>query len=472
GRAAPRALAGQPHEPADRLGLTGRRAAAHRARGAAVAEIAADDYLDAERLAGVVAAHRARFGPVRGVVHLAALGRPAAAADAASWRRETAATTRSLFALLGLVAADLAAAPAPVAVTAATAMGGDWGRGGCRQGAEMAAGCHGLLRSFEREYPDVRATTVDVDDGEAPADLAAAIAAEFLAPDPTREVGVRGGRRFTNRSVAAPLDERRPGPGTMPEAAWVVVATGGTRGITAEVCQEIAAPGVRFVLVGRGAAAGIEGAGERRRAVEALEARGAVVEVVAADVTDDAVFGAALDDVYRRHGRIDGVLHGAGVIHDQRFELKTLDSFDRIVETKVGGALTLLRHLRPAGLKWVVLFGSVSGRFGNPGQTDYAAANEVLNRLAWTFHRAAPGAHAVTINWGPWRGLGMMSAATLALVEARGIRAIEIPEGRRFVARELALGRPGEAEVVAGNGPWATSGSGAVLTADAAGQLA
>ena len=73
---------------------------------------------------------------------------------------------------------------------------------------------------------------------------------------------------------------------------------------------------------------------------------------------------------------IDGVLHGAGVIHDQRFELKTVESFDRIVETKVGGALTLLRHLRP-GVRWVVLFGSVSGRFGNPGQTDYAAEIEM-----------------------------------------------------------------------------------------------
>jgi NAD(P)-dependent dehydrogenase (short-subunit alcohol dehydrogenase family) len=287
-----------------------------------------------------------------------------------------------------------------------------------------------------------------------------------------RDVGYRDGRRLTTRSLAASLDDRDPAIDAMPEAGWVVLATGGTRGITAEVCQELAAPGVRFVLVGRGAAStGTDGADERRRAVEALEAKGASVEVVAADVTDDAAFGAAIDDVYRRHGRIDGVLHGAGVIHDQRFELKPVESFDRIFETKVGGALTLLRHLRPSGLRWVVLFGSVSGRFGNPGQTDYAAANEVLNRLAWTFRRAAPASHAVTINWGPWRGLGMMSAGTLALVEARGIRAIEIPDGRRFVARELMFGRADEAEVVAGDGPWALSGSGAVLTADSAGQL-
>ncbi|MGE3188894.1 MAG: beta-ketoacyl synthase N-terminal-like domain-containing protein, partial [Vicinamibacterales bacterium] len=83
GREAPRALAGLHLVTADRLGVSGRLAAALRDRGADVAEIAEDDYLDAERLAGVVAAHRARFGPVRGVVHLAALGRPAAAADAA-----------------------------------------------------------------------------------------------------------------------------------------------------------------------------------------------------------------------------------------------------------------------------------------------------------------------------------------------------------------------------------------------------
>ncbi|MFP5378439.1 MAG: KR domain-containing protein, partial [Vicinamibacteria bacterium] len=126
--------------------------------------------------------------------------------------------------------------------------------------------------------------------------------------------------------------------------------------------------------------------------------------------------------------------------------------------TKVGSAETLARHLRPDGLKWVVFFGSVSGRFGNPGQTDYAAANEVLNRLAWRLEHEWPATRVVTINWGPWRGLGMMSDATLALIEARGIPAIDRVAGRRFVAREIVAGTRDEVEVVAGTGPWADSG--------------
>ncbi|MGE3276993.1 MAG: SDR family NAD(P)-dependent oxidoreductase [Vicinamibacterales bacterium] len=447
----------------DRLGVAPHVAEALAARGAEVVRIPEATLLDPPALESAVADARGRHGAVRCVVHLAPLGRPASHDDP-SWRLEGQATTRSLFGLLKLVAGDLANGSGAT-ILAATGMGGDWGRTTCRPGAEMAGGCHGLLRSFEREHPDVRAVTVDLNEAEPIEVLAHAVVAEVLERGALREVGWRAGTRYVNRAEPAPLDDRAPDALALPEAGAVVLATGGTRGITAEICQEIAAPGVRFVLIGRGAPAdGVDpAADERRRAVDGLRARGAEVEVVAADVTDAAAFGAAIEDVYRRHGRIDGVLHGAGVIHDQRFELKTLASFDRIFETKVGGALTLLRHLRPEGLRWVVLFGSVSGRFGNPGQTDYAAANEVLNRLGWTFRRHAPAAHVVTINWGPWRGLGMMSAATLALVEARGIRAIEIPAGRRFVAREIASGFRDEVEVVAGDGPWAHSGSGAVL---------
>jgi len=427
--------------------------------GADVGEIGANDLADGARLAARVARLREQRGPVRGVIHLAPIGRPPAG-SADSWRVELDATTLGLFAVLKSVIGDLTGGPTPAVVLAATAMGGSWGRDGCRPGAEQAAGCHGLLRSLEREYPELTAIVVDVDDTRPAPELAGQLVGEYLAAG-AREVGYRDGRRWVARPIAAPLTHL-PANGRewKPAAGWVVLATGGTRGITAEICDELAAPGVRFVLIGRGTPDGDPTiAAERRRAVDRLLAAGAEVESIPVDVGDDAAFGAVIDDIYRRHGRIDAVLHGAGALNDQRFEQKVAAEFDRVFRAKVGGALTLARHLRADGLRWVVLFGSVSGRFGNIGQTDYAAANEVLNRLAWSMHRRWPATRVVTINWGPWRGVGMAGDALLSLMEARGIHAIEPSEGRRFIIDELRAGGSSDVEIIAGAGPWSASGA-------------
>ncbi len=455
-RSAPRSLHGLHLLIEDRLGVSVLVAQALREAGAIVVSIPAGLSADADRLAAHLADATARAGRVRGLIDLAALGR-AAVEGADDWWPEVAATTGNLFRVLKPAAADLDAGGG--VVVSVTALGGRWGRDPHRPGAELAAGCHGLLRSFAREYPDVRALVVDVDESESPDAIARQVIGEFLSPD-DQEAGWRGGRRFVPVTQAAPIAVSGADAGWRPQAGWVVVATGGARGVTAEVCHELAAPGVRFVLIGRprgdGAAAGDAAEAERDRAVSRLRAAGAEVELLAVDVGDPAAFGQAIDDVYRRYGRIDGVLHGAGVINDQRFELKPESALVPIFRAKVGGAWTLARHLKPEGLRWVVLFGSVSGRFGNPGQTDYAAANEVLNRLAWRMSAAWPDTRVRAINWGPWRGLGMMSESTLALVQARGIHPITPEAGRRFVLDELSAGANGVVEVIAGHGPWAS----------------
>jgi NAD(P)-dependent dehydrogenase (short-subunit alcohol dehydrogenase family) len=233
----------------------------------------------------------------------------------------------------------------------------------------------------------------------------------------------------------------------------VVLVTGGTGGIIGEVCRDLAAPGVRLVLVGRGPA-GDGMSPERRARLDALRAAGAELEYHSVDVRCPKPFGAFIDGLYDRFGRIDAVVHGAGVIDDRRFDTKTAEAFDRIFDTKADSTIVLARHLRPASLRWIVLFGSVSGRFGNRGQADYAAANETLNRVAWSLRRRWPRTRVVAINWGPWRGTGMMGDATLMLLTARGIQPIEVEAGRRFFLDELRLGGLDDVEVVAGGGPW------------------
>jgi acyl transferase domain-containing protein/NADP-dependent 3-hydroxy acid dehydrogenase YdfG len=436
----------------DALGVSPLVAKALADRGVPVAIVTLDDLRDESRLFERVSEWRRQFGPVRGVVHLTPLGRPPMADG--EWEPELNATVRTLFSLLKLAANDLAGSPdggrAFGAVLAATALGGTWGRDRCHAGAEIAGGCHGLLRSFAREYETVRTLVVDLDDRAAPPELAQHVMQEF-ATAADQEVGYREGRRRVPNLVDSPIRPDARVEHWRLESGSVVLATGGTRGITAEVCHAVAGPGVRFVLIGR-PDTGAPNA-ERRQVVDRLTAAGAAVEIIGVDVADAAAFGAVIDDVYRRYGRIDGVLHGAGHIHDQRFELKSTAGYAEVFRAKVGGAFTLARHLKPDTVRWCVFFSSVSGRFGNAGQSDYAAANEILNRLAWSLHRRWGTARVVSINWGPWSGAGMLTASTLALVQSRGFQPIVPEAGRRFAREEIGAGSSADVEVIAGMPP-------------------
>ena len=181
----------------------------------------------------------------------------------------------------------------------------------------------------------------------------------------------------------------------------------------------------------------------------AVRATGAQVDYRAATSATRDAFGALIDDVYTTYGRIDGVIHGAGVIEDRLIADKSPDSLARVLAVKAGAARTLARRLRPESLRFLVLFSSVSGRFGNRGQADYAAASEALAQLANELDRSWPG-RVVAIDWGPWSGTGMVSEALEREFERRGVALIDVEAGSRILADELASGRAGEAELVVG----------------------
>jgi KR domain len=106
----------------------------------------------------------------------------------------------------------------------------------------------------------------------------------------------------------------------------------------------------------------------------------------------------------------------------------------------------------------LVFFSSVAGRFGNRGQSDYAAANEVLNKLAVYLDGQWPG-RVVSMNWGPWLKTGMVSAEVQREFEARGVSLIPPMTGRHLFDQELHYGQKGQVEVILGAGPWGRSSS-------------
>ncbi|MCB0157749.1 MAG: SDR family NAD(P)-dependent oxidoreductase, partial [Caldilineaceae bacterium] len=326
-------------------------------------------------------------------------------------------------------------------------------------------------------------------------ETASLIVAELLADDRAVEVGYPLGMRAVPEIVAAPLPDRPAGRHyPAPAADWVALVTGGARGITAAITRRLVLPGMTVHVVGRtplpapeadelaarrdvqalrehfitqaratGMSATPAALEEQVRAVmrgrelranvAQLEAQGARVEYHALDVRDEAAMQTLLRGIYARFGRLDLVIHGAGVIADRLLADKDPAAFDRVFDTKADSIYLLSRFLQPETLKHVMLFGSVAGRHGNVGQTDYAAANEVLNRFGWWLRSRWPSVHVTTVNWGPWAGVGMAGAAVVDALRARGIMPVEPAAGIRFFMDELVYG-DGASEVIAGDGPW------------------
>jgi NAD(P)-dependent dehydrogenase (short-subunit alcohol dehydrogenase family) len=286
---------------------------------------------------------------------------------------------------------------------------------------------------------------------------------------------------------------RLPGESPLPVSRdSVVLITGGAMGVTAAVAKALAREAApRLILVGRsplpavepettrslrevsalrqhliaemrtsnpqvrpaeieGAVRAIVKAREFHANLEEMKQYGSPVEYQSVDVRDQQRFTALIDDIYTRHGQIDGVIHGAGVIDDKRVANKTWESFERVFTTKVHGALALANSLRPSSLKFLVFFSSVSARLGNAGQIDYCAANEYLNKLAAHLNQRWP-ARVMAVNWGPWEG-GMVSDELRSFYKSEGVELIKLESGARWLLDELRHPGPATPELIVAAG--------------------
>ena len=376
----------------------------------------------------------------------------------------------------------------PGLVASVTALDGRHGNIGDRFNAVQCA-ASGITKSYAFERPDLRCRALDLHPDVVLDETAAAEAIEhdLFGLDGEVEVGLdRDGRRWALVAFAEDVvDEVKP---LTAADTWLV--SGGGSGVTAAsiigVAKASPKAGAHFVLLGRSVL--IESTESwidwtevqlteeknalRQRLVDAsdsgkvtmvewnkawqaftrscdvyrtlhaIQQTGNTAEYRSVDVMD----ADGLRDLGSSLGRpITGVVHGAGLEDSKLVADKGYDVFDRVVRVKVDGWRALLGAVNASGLdvpEFACCFTSVAGRFGNGGQTDYAAANSILDaemaRLT-----ATSSARGVAIGWTGWRDVGMATRGSIeAVFAAAGIETLAVDDGVAiFVAEALQGGK-------------------------------
>jgi len=325
----------------------------------------------------------------------------------------------------------------------------------------------GPSKVIAQEYPEVASVAIDV--AGSPADMAAAVVAELGVLPVEPVVAWRDGQRHVQAFEARRLEAEGL---VLPllKTSGVYLITGGLGGIGLKVAAWLARTvQARLVLTNRSAlpprdkwatwlASHDSGDRVSRRisSVQHLEAAGAEVLLVTANTADLAAMTAAVAEARAHFGRIDGVMHAAGVAGDGVIQLKDKATATAVIDAKIKGALVLTAALGAEQVDFLVHFSSIAAVTGGFGQVDYCGANSCLDVLAQAAERAG-GPTTISINWDAWAEVGMAvetvarPKALAAQAAAAKFQAIEHPLFQRMRETADAFHYVGEFSEA---GPW------------------
>ncbi len=369
---------------------------------------------------------------------------------------------------------------------AITQMGGDFGISPSREIHPLGGAITGLLRSLRREIPSLKMKVLDIDSQAPPVAIVDHALSERARGDAGLEAGHACGRRVLARIIPRPLSDIATPPSWLSlcgESAWVV--TGGARGITALCAREL---GRRFHmhlhLIGTTRYRGISGEWVQRYSSDKYGLRSEILADAAkrvrhplaiweraekeirlhqtlrehadagvrftyhrVDVRNAAALAQVLTKIRDAGLPIRGILHGSGVEKASTFPRKSRRGIRDTFFVKVLGLQHLMALTLSDPIEVVIGFGSISGRFGGPGQTDYASASELLAKLL-SAHRRKTGVRGTTFHWPAWAEVGMAVRPETRFVLGRaGQKLMPTREGISHFIREIEAGLP-EAEVV------------------------
>ncbi|MCA9945929.1 MAG: SDR family NAD(P)-dependent oxidoreductase, partial [Anaerolineales bacterium] len=421
-------------------------------------------------------------GPIQGVYWLPALDveTDVMTMDLAAWREANRLRTKNL-SITMRVLYDVVNEAGNFLVSA-TRLGGQHGYDAAGAVAPLGGGVTGFTKAYRHERPSVLVKAVDFEVSRKTAALADQLIAETLTDPGVVEVGYKDDRRTAVTLIEQPAADGEPGLTLNKESVFVV--TGAAGGITSAIVADLAAAsggifylldlveapqpgdphiqmfrsnkdGLKAQLIAEAKAAGekptpvmidkqlmaIERSEAALRAIEAVAAAGGLPLYHSVNLLDGAAVTAVVKNIHETYGKIDVLVHAGGIEISRGLDNKDAAQFNLVYDIKADGFFSLLSAAQEMPIGATVVFSSVAGRFGNNGQTDYSAANDLLCKLTSSFRTTRPDTKGIAIDWTAWGGIGMATRGSIPkIMEMAGIEMLPPEVGIPTVRRELVAG--------------------------------
>ncbi|WP_160716715.1 SDR family NAD(P)-dependent oxidoreductase [Chitinophaga solisilvae] len=237
------------------------------------------------------------------------------------------------------------------------------------------AGLSGLLKTAEKEQQRLACQLIEIH-GHSPEEKLSDILESNSMQPGDKHIRYLGEQRQVRRWNR--LDHQ-----TVQELPWkdggVYLIAGGLNGIGLIFAEEIVnhTKDASLILVARSAP------GEQAlQKIEQLRRAGASVEYKLTDIGDEAAVTALFEHIRHQYGRLNGILHSAGLLRNNFIVRKTYEELQQVLATKVSGLVNLDRAGSEFNLDIFILFSSIAGAIGNAGQADHAAANAFMDEYA------------------------------------------------------------------------------------------
>jgi malonyl CoA-acyl carrier protein transacylase len=421
-------------------------------------------------------------GPIQGVYWLPALDTEPdlEEMDLATWRELNRVRVKNLYLTMRTLYESIEK-PGTFLISA-TRLGGLFGYGPDGATAPLGGGVSGFTKAYKRERSEALVKVVDFEVGRKTTGPAGALLAETLTDPGIVEVGYWNEDRFTITLVEEPAANSEPGLTLNKESLFVV--TGAAGGITSAIISDLAAVsgGIFYLLdlvseparndqqialfrsgkdvLKQHLIDGAKARGEKMtpvqidkqimaverneaalRAMEAVEAAGGKAFYRSVNLLDGPALAAIVDEIREQYDRIDVLIHAGGIEISRTLPNKDYDQFSLVYDIKADGFFSLLKAANDMPIGATVAFSSVAGRFGNNGQTDYSAANDLLCKITSSLRRWRPETKGIVIDWTAWGDIGMATRGSIPkIMEMAGIDMLPPAAGVPTVRRELVAG--------------------------------
>ncbi len=182
---------------------------------------------------------------------------------------------------------------------------------------------------------------------------------------------------------------------------------------------------------------------EIQKTLAKLEQLGATAQYIPCDVTDRNQVADVMNTISNTYGKIDGIIHGAGIIKDSYISIINPDMLKDVLDVKLFGAINLLQAAETKGLRFMIALSSVAAVEGNVGQANYCIANRAMSAYCRAFKNRHPSVRMKVFWLPPVEGTGMAETPEIKdiLQQNMGNEVfLEVREVSEIMLRELLCG--------------------------------